>query len=54
MGLLKNKIAFILLSIFFVLSGCETKQLFEDKQFASTSKLCLQNFEFHDPIMRLL
>ena len=29
MGLLKNKIAFILLSIFFVLSGCETKQLFE-------------------------
>jgi len=27
MGLLKNKIAFILLSIFFVLSGCETKQL---------------------------
>ena len=29
MGLLKNKIAFILLSIFFVLSACETKQLFE-------------------------
>ena len=29
MGLLKNKIAFILLSIFFVFSGCETKQLFE-------------------------
>jgi gliding motility-associated lipoprotein GldH len=29
MGLLKNKIAFILLSIFFVLSSCETKQLFE-------------------------
>jgi len=29
MGVLKNKIAFILLSIFFVLSGCETKQLFE-------------------------
>jgi gliding motility-associated lipoprotein GldH len=29
MGALKNKIAFILLSIFFVLSGCETKQLFE-------------------------
>ena len=29
MGLLKNRIAFILLSIFFVLSGCETKQLFE-------------------------
>ncbi len=29
MGLLKNKIAFILLIIFFVLSGCETKQLFE-------------------------
>ncbi len=29
MGLLKNKIAFILISIFFVLSACETKQLFE-------------------------
>jgi gliding motility-associated lipoprotein GldH len=29
MGLMKNKIAFILLSIFFVMSGCETKQLFE-------------------------
>jgi len=29
MGVLKNKIAFILLNIFFVLSGCETKQLFE-------------------------
>jgi gliding motility-associated lipoprotein GldH len=29
MGILKNKIAFILLSIFIVLSGCETKQLFE-------------------------
>ncbi len=29
MGLLKNKIAFILLSMFFVLSACETKQLFE-------------------------
>lgn len=29
MGVFKNKIAFILLSIFFVLSGCETKQLFE-------------------------
>ena len=29
MGLLKNKIAFILLSIFFVLPACETKQLFE-------------------------
>jgi len=29
MGILKNKIAFILLSIFIVLSGCKTKQLFE-------------------------
>ena len=29
MGVFKNKIAFILLSIFLVLSGCETKQLFE-------------------------
>jgi len=29
MGVLKNKIAFILLNIFFVMSGCETKQLFE-------------------------
>ena len=29
MGVFKNKIVFILLSIFFVLSGCETKQLFE-------------------------
>jgi gliding motility-associated lipoprotein GldH len=29
MSLMKNKIAFILLSIFFVMSGCETKQLFE-------------------------
>lgn len=29
MGLLKNKVAFILLSMFFVLSACETKQLFE-------------------------
>ena len=29
MGVFKNKIVFILLCIFFVLSGCETKQLFE-------------------------
>lgn len=29
MGLFKNRAAFILLSIFFVLSSCETKQLFE-------------------------
>ena len=29
MGLLKNKIDYILLSMFFVLSACETKQLFE-------------------------
>ena len=29
MGVLKNKIAFILICLFFVLSGCETKQLFE-------------------------
>ena len=29
MGVFKNKTVFILLCIFFVLSGCETKQLFE-------------------------
>ncbi len=29
MGVFKNKIVFILLCIFFVLFGCETKQLFE-------------------------
>jgi gliding motility-associated lipoprotein GldH len=29
MGVFKNKIVFILLCIFFALSGCETKQLFE-------------------------
>lgn len=29
MGVFKNKIVFILLCIFFILSGCETKQLFE-------------------------
>ena len=29
MGVFKNKIAFILICLFFVLSGCETKQLFE-------------------------
>lgn len=33
MGVFKNKIVFILLCIFFVLSGCETKQLLNKALF---------------------